>query len=67
MSSFAKMREKDRFITLSKALISYWELQPFFAFGMGSTSLLNERRFARPSSLSKYYRYIKEIEELGVL
>ncbi len=42
-------------------------MNPFYGFGMGATSLLKNYRFTRPSNISKYYRYIKEIEEKGIL
>jgi hypothetical protein len=42
-------------------------MKPFYAFGMGSTSLLQDFRFSRPNSITKYYRYIKEIEEIGAM
>lgn len=45
---------------------SYWDLAPFYAFGMGATSFLNNYRYARPNNISKYYRYIKEIDQLGI-
>lgn len=42
-------------------------MEPFYGFGMGATSLLRNYRFTRPNNISKYYRYIKEIEEHGIL
>jgi len=29
---------------------------------MGATSLLNDYRFSRPNNLSKYYKYVNEIQ-----
>jgi coproporphyrinogen III oxidase-like Fe-S oxidoreductase len=41
-------------------------MKDFYAFGMGATSLLSDYRFSRPNNISKYYRYIAEIEKDGV-
>lgn len=37
----------------------YWEgNKDFLAFGMGASSLLNNKRFTRPKTITKYYEYI---------
>ena len=41
----------------------YWEGDvEYFAFGMGSASLLNGRRFQRPRNLKKYFEFVDEIQ-----
>jgi hypothetical protein len=34
---------------------------------MGATSFLKNYRFSRPNNISKYFKYVKYIEEHGIL
>lgn len=42
----------------SRHNMSYWRNEPFYAFGLGSTSVLDGYRFARPRGMSNYRRYV---------
>ncbi|MDX2241290.1 MAG: radical SAM family heme chaperone HemW [Leptolyngbyaceae cyanobacterium bins.302] len=37
----------------------YWENRPFYGFGMGATSYLNNERFARPRKTWEYYEWVE--------
>jgi oxygen-independent coproporphyrinogen-3 oxidase len=39
----------------------YWENRPFYGFGMGATSYLQEERFARPRKTREYYTWVEAI------
>ena len=41
---------------------SYWNLNPFYGFGMGATSLINNYRLARPNNISKYQKYVNQLK-----
>jgi oxygen-independent coproporphyrinogen-3 oxidase len=38
----------------------YWEGLPYYAFGMGAASYLENRRFSRPRKLNAYLKWLKE-------
>lgn len=48
--------------TQSRHNLSYWRNEPFYGFGLGATSLVDDFRFARPRQLKQYEAYIKELE-----
>lgn len=56
VSNFAK---GDAFV--SKHNINYWSNRPFFAFGVGATSLVDRFRFQRPTRLSAYVKYVQSL------
>ncbi|MEO0948346.1 MAG: radical SAM family heme chaperone HemW [Cyanobacteria bacterium J06641_5] len=37
---------------------TYWELQPFYGFGMGAASFWNRRRLTRPRTRQSYYDWV---------
>jgi oxygen-independent coproporphyrinogen-3 oxidase len=43
----------------------YWNLQPFYGFGLGAASFLYDNRFTRPSKLQDYKDWIQSIEKNG--
>ncbi|KAG6549667.1 hypothetical protein Mapa_008646 [Marchantia paleacea] len=40
----------------------YWENRPYFAFGLGSTSYVEGRRFSRPKKMREYKSYVASLE-----
>lgn len=46
----------------SKHNMTYWRNEPFYAFGLGATSLLDGYRFARPRRLQDYRRYVEDVD-----
>ncbi|CAM6114933.1 unnamed protein product [Calypogeia fissa] len=40
----------------------YWENQPYYAFGLGSTSYVKGRRFSRPKKLKEYEAYVQNLD-----
>lgn len=42
--------------------MAYWRNEPFYAFGVGATSLIDNFRFARPTRLSQYEAYVSSLE-----
>jgi coproporphyrinogen III oxidase-like Fe-S oxidoreductase len=40
-------------------------LNPFYGFGIGATSLINNYRFARPNNISKYQKYVNLLKNGG--
>jgi putative oxygen-independent coproporphyrinogen III oxidase len=37
----------------------YWERQPFYGFGMGAASYINQHRFTRPRTLKQYSQWVQ--------
>ena len=49
---------------ISKHNKSYWDgLSEFYGFGSSASSYFNGKRFAKPSSISKYYQFINNIDK----
>lgn len=46
----------------SKHNLAYWRNNPFYAFGLGATSLVDGYRFARPRRVSDYEAYVEHLE-----
>lgn len=46
----------------SRHNMAYWRNSPFYAFGLGATSLTDGVRFARPRRLSQYTKYVADLE-----
>lgn len=42
--------------------LAYWRNEPFYAFGIGATSLVDHFRFARPTQLRQYEAYVTSLE-----
>lgn len=40
----------------------YWQLQPFYGFGMGAASYWSARRFSRPRTRADYYTWVEAWE-----
>ena len=38
----------------------YWENKPYYGFGMGAASYLQQQRFTRPRKRSDYYQWVQE-------
>jgi putative oxygen-independent coproporphyrinogen III oxidase len=38
----------------------YWENKPFYGFGMGAASFVEEKRFTRPRTREKYYEWVEK-------
>lgn len=47
----------------SRHNMAYWRAQPFYAFGVGATSLSDGVRFARPKVMTAYRKYVEQLEE----
>lgn len=45
----------------SRHNMAYWRNRPFYAFGLGATSVLDGFRFARPRRLKDYARYVDRL------
>jgi oxygen-independent coproporphyrinogen-3 oxidase len=43
----------------------YWENRPYYGFGMGAASYIQERRFTRPRTRREYYAWVKQLIEAG--
>jgi oxygen-independent coproporphyrinogen-3 oxidase len=43
----------------------YWNLQPFYGFGLGAASFLYDKRITRPSKMADYKKWIESIENEG--
>lgn len=43
----------------------YWQNQPYFGFGLGSTSYVDSQRFSRPKKLGEYAKWVTEYETRG--
>ena len=39
----------------------YWENQPYYGFGMGAASYIQNQRFTRPRKRSEYYQWVQEL------
>lgn len=46
---------------VSRHNINYWSNRPFFSFGVGATSLVDQFRFQRPTRLSAYAKYVESL------
>lgn len=51
--------------TRSRHNLAYWNGRPFYAFGIGATSLVDETRFARPTQLSMYRNFVESLERIA--
>jgi putative oxygen-independent coproporphyrinogen III oxidase len=40
--------------------LTYWQNQPYYAFGMGAASYLEDRRFTRPRKTQEYYQWVAD-------
>jgi putative oxygen-independent coproporphyrinogen III oxidase len=40
--------------------LTYWQNQPYYAFGMGAASYLADRRFTRPRKTQEYYQWVAD-------
>ncbi|WP_155707142.1 radical SAM family heme chaperone HemW [Gloeocapsopsis dulcis] len=38
----------------------YWRNQPYYGFGMGATSYVQQQRFTRPRKTQEYYQWVKD-------
>ncbi|HHP7229530.1 MAG TPA: radical SAM family heme chaperone HemW [Xenococcaceae cyanobacterium] len=38
----------------------YWQNQPYYGFGMGATSYVNEQRYTRPRTRREYYNWVQK-------
>jgi oxygen-independent coproporphyrinogen-3 oxidase len=43
----------------------YWENKPYYGFGMGAASYLQQQRFTRPRKRSDYYQWVQEFIAAG--
>lgn len=44
---------------------AYWRNEPFWAWGLGSTSHVNERRLSRPRTMKGYEDWVGSLEAMG--
>jgi putative oxygen-independent coproporphyrinogen III oxidase len=56
VSSFARPGHR------SQHNAAYWRNEPFWGFGLGATSHLNNVRLARPRKYAEYERFVKRLE-----
>jgi putative oxygen-independent coproporphyrinogen III oxidase len=43
----------------------YWQNQPYYGFGMGAASYVNQQRFTRPRKRRDYYLWVQEFAQTG--
>jgi putative oxygen-independent coproporphyrinogen III oxidase len=43
----------------------YWENKPYYGFGMGAASYVNQQRFTRPRTRKDYYKWVQEYQLTG--
>ncbi len=46
----------------------YWENKPFYGFGMGAASFVEDQRFTRPRTRQEYYEWVEKgcvVDEIG--
>lgn len=41
--------------------LTYWRTQPFYGFGMGATSFLQQQRINRPRTRNAYYLWLRDL------
>jgi putative oxygen-independent coproporphyrinogen III oxidase len=41
----------------------YWENRPYYGFGMGAASYIDNKRFTRPQEKTDYFTWVKELAE----
>ena len=41
----------------------YWHNQPYYGFGMGAASYVNNQRFSRPRTRKEYYEWVEKLEQ----
>ena len=56
VSNYAKQGKRSRHNQI------YWNLQPFYGFGLGASSFLYDKRFSRPSKMNDYRDWVQMIE-----
>lgn len=65
ISNFAKRQHEAKYQGISQFRsrhnMCYWNNQPFYAFGLGATSLIDGFRFARPRRHTDYRAYVEQI------
>ena len=59
VSNYAKQGKRSRHNQI------YWNLQPFYGFGLGASSFLYNKRISRPSKMNEYKDWIQKIEFEG--
>ncbi len=42
----------------------YWEMNPYYAFGMGAASFVDGARFTRPRTTRSYYEWLAQAKEM---
>ena len=45
--------------------LTYWRTQPFYGFGMGATSFLQQQRINRPRTRNAYYLWLRALPHTG--
>jgi len=43
----------------------YWENRPYYGFGMGAASYVNQQRFTRPRTRKEYYEWVENLKTNG--
>jgi oxygen-independent coproporphyrinogen-3 oxidase len=43
----------------------YWQNRPYYGFGMGAASYLNQQRFTRPRKRREYYQWVQKFVATG--
>lgn len=61
VSNFARREQSEQ--VRSQHNLAYWRSDPFYAFGLGATSLVDDFRFARPRQLKSYESYVASLEK----
>ena len=49
----------------SRHNLAYWANEPFWAFGLGATSYVSDRRLARPRAMNEYEAWVTALEAPG--
>jgi oxygen-independent coproporphyrinogen-3 oxidase len=43
----------------------YWKNRPYYGFGMGAASYVQDQRFTRPRTRREYYAWVQQLQEAG--
>eukprot|EP01025_Chloroclados_australasicus_P044655 TRINITY_DN4854_c0_g1_i5.p2 TRINITY_DN4854_c0_g1~~TRINITY_DN4854_c0_g1_i5.p2 ORF type:complete len:406 (-),score=28.76 TRINITY_DN4854_c0_g1_i5:223-1440(-) len=60
VSNFCKPNKRSRHN------MSYWNINPFYGFGLGAASYVQGRRFSRPKKMNEYYNFVEQLQQLSV-
>lgn len=47
----------------SRHNLTYWRNQPYFGFGMGAASYVNNKRYTRPRTRQEYFDFVRQLQQ----